>query len=311
MVEVLLKLDKSATLNKINYTGQSITFNKLFNLYDIVFLNNNYVLIEVKETNLTIKSIISKIDIIEGNKILYFHKLTNNQRIYLIENKISFFEGSRYYFIANNINVEFQKEVHNSEHFKAITQLVYIYILESNTLEITIDNITNNLKISKISASRSLNELYNYKLLNYKFIGVNARKKVYYYNSKDEFYFEGYKYIKNPISKIIYIKKNFFDYNYIYSSSTALANISLYEGDSFETVAVYKRGFKCDDFLYSVDGLNSNDYYCVELWSYDPCSLGAKNADIISLQKIYEDKNDYRANIEIQRIIAEKKWNTD
>lgn len=97
------------------------------------------------------------------------------------------------------------KEEANVEYFTPAMQLIYLWILYSDEVEWTQQNISIQLKVTTMTASRALDSFVKLGLLEYSIAGQTGRKKVYQCKDKKDYFVKGKEYLMNPVKKTFYV----------------------------------------------------------------------------------------------------------
>lgn len=255
--------------------------------------------------------------------ILYFSKDARILRNYLIERNIPFvIENDTIYLpqfaiYASDLSKPTQPKKKRAK-FSRSAQRALLYILYHLHQEFTISQLAQILKMSEMSASRALNELYEQKILDMR---KEGRVKQYSLTKSDDIRRTILDKMKAPMSSIIYINRE--DLQYFHpiklSGGSALEKYTdLIE--TMRTYAVEKRVctkiLKENPSIEVFDEAYDRDFIKIEMWDYllenfmnDTASVkeGYKYVDPISLylnyKKEIQETSDVRLEIAIEQLL--------
>ncbi len=214
-------LDKNTTIKKWNPKGKlNLNLIASYEYYIVNTLNIDFLLMKpLYDQNISIlKTQSSIIENKTGYKTgIILKNASNYKQQRLIQEKIPFIDINNQIYIPfiglslkkeqiNNKNLNNIEKI-NRDKFTPMMQLVYLWILYNDDNVFTQELIEENIGISKMSISRSLDFFVETNILEYITKGKTKRKKEYFYENKSEFLKKGKKYLINPIKKVIYIDK--------------------------------------------------------------------------------------------------------
>ena len=272
-----------------------------------------YVLFVIPKRNLKIKAIINittriKKHYIRNIDVCYvFSEISDYKRKELIKEKIPFLFINRqlyFPFVAMEYNdISSKITVSDIELFTPCAQLIYLYLLY-NFKEIDIVELVEIVKMTEMSVSRAIKELVSANLLTVNIGGKTNRKKAYKPVAFKDYFEYGYKYLKSPIKKVVYIDQ--YDSNLLMAGESALSIQSMLIAPVMKCYALY---WKSSKKITTIGCNETENVKRLELWSYDPNILAKENyVDIISLKLSLQNEKDERINDEIQQVIKESKW---
>lgn len=199
------------------------------------------------------------------------------------------------------------------EKFVPSTQVVYLYFLYNKERDITLDLIVSELKYSKMTASRAVNDLIDRGLLTFEIVGETKRKKVYNSIDKKEYYIKGKEYLVTPLIKTLYMNNNSKTLECPKAGVDALAEVTMLNPPKVPVRALgSKQVIEFEDyFLYDEEVIEKEDYVEMQVWSYNPNLLEKdKQVDIISLMLTMEPINDERIEMAFEERLGKEEWYT-
>ncbi len=301
--------DDSFVCQKDEAVELPLYLDKKYKLYNMDLLGYKSLLVRVDQQS-TIDKMLKHIATINNSAkdrkiVLYFSSLSKNFINVLINNNIPFIVSDKqiflpfvYVYLKNEFKVE--KKI---ETFSPLTQLTFLYFLyNEDSLDAT--SYAKKIGYSKMSTSRSLNELCELKLIDFKFGGPNKRTKIYS-KIKRNYLKNGEEYLVSPILKKYYCSiDSEISVVGLKSGLNVLAENSMLSY-SHNCIAIGENEFKelqKNSELFSL--LNTeklhDDDLTIEIWKYDPKILSSgKSVDIVSLSKTL-DKEDVRVENELK-----------
>lgn len=199
------------------------------------------------------------------------------------------------------------------EKFVPSTQVVYLHLLYNKERNITLDLIVSELKYSKMTASRAVNDLINRGLLTFDIVGETKRKKVYNTIEKKEYYNKGKGYLVTPLIKTVYMNNNLKILELPKAGADALAEGTMLNPPKVSVRAIgSKQVIEFEDYiLYDEEDIEKGDYVEVQVWSYNPNILELnKQVDIISLMLTMDQGVDERIEMAFEERLGKEEWYT-
>jgi len=227
--------------------------------------------------------------------VLSIYHLSKSTKKYLIENAISFISNQSVYLPRLLIHLDdtiFKKNKPTLKKLSKLAQTILISLIVNKELKVEINNSAEKFAVTKMSASRALNELVDFNFLN---VQVSGRKNSYFLNGDIDIEILFSK-LKNPVLDVVYIKKDdlfHFDIKHeasfsalsVYSNITNHKSIFAIEKSYFNRI-IEKDAFKVYEKEYDTDLIE------LELWRYAPQSIQNDIVDKISLYLSLQDKLD-------------------
>ena len=196
--------------------------------------------------------------------------------------------------------------------FTPATQLIFLFILYSDSEKFSIENIASELEISKMFAQRGLTELEHIGLLSHTLGGKTGRKKVFQSINKKEFYAEGKAYLDNPVRDRVCVKRMPEIDGSVVSDLSALAEQTMLGEPLQKHYAVYSRSRDdLDEYTVSEEQAMEEKLPVVQLMKYDVGKL-SHNHYIDPVSMIYSlSENDERIQISVNELMEQCKWYTN
>lgn len=257
----------------------------------------------------------------EYNVIFLLPKLSSFKRKSMIINGIPFILEDKQMFLPFigldlKINKEkklIEKATVKFEKFIPSTQLVYLYFLYNKEKDITLNMIVSDMKYSKMTASRAVNDLINRGLVTFDIVGETKRKKIYNCIDKKEYYCKGKGYLVTPLIKTLYMKNNFKILECPKAGEDALADGSMLNPPKVPVRAIgSKHVVEFENYiLHDEEAIEKSDYIEVQVWSYNPELLQLnKQVDIISLKLTMDTVVDERVEMAFEERLGKEEWYT-
>ncbi len=296
-----------------------IFLSEIYTFYRMNILDETCLLIEINSEIPGIELIKKHIKLISKSvdyKLVFFFKtLSAFRRKTLIENRIPFVveNGQMYFpFLGMDIKMTKDESVKVIEKFSSSTQLVFLYFLYNKELLINTTELARKIGTSTMTASRALNDLYLLGLLTYKVSGKTGRSKSYKRIDDTYYYDRGSKYLKNPVSKIVYVDKDV-AYDFPVAGLEALSTETMLNPPKRHIRAMAKQYVKNikEHIVTNKDKIADMDLMEVQLWEYDPKLLSKNGAvDLVSLIMSIGESNDERVEIAIEERLRSELWYT-
>ncbi|SKB93285.1 hypothetical protein SAMN06296386_109119 [Lachnospiraceae bacterium] len=212
-------------------------------------------------------------------------------------------------FLALCIKNERKRIRKEIKKFSPGTQLVFLYLLYSDNTDFDIDQVINNLSVSKMTAVRGLNDLYELGLLTFDTAGQTGRKKIYHKSDSSNFYSEGRKYLDNPVRETVYIKELPKDLVSVKTDLTALAELTMMAEPAQKRLALCsKNRSQLDGAIIDKAEALEDNLPMIQLTKYDTGILGKRGcADPISIMLGLEEKDD-RIEMAINDLLKKYEW---
>ena len=212
-------------------------------------------------------------------------------------------------FLALCIKNERKRIRKDIKKFSPGTQLVFLYLLYSANTDFDIDQVINKLSISKMTAVRGLNDLYELGLLTFDTAGQTGRKKIYHKSDSSNFYLEGRKYLDNPVRETVYVNKLPEDLLTVKTDLTALAELTMLAEPVQKRLALCSKSRSQLDgvIIDKIEALEYN-FPMIQLTKYDTGIFGERGcADPISIMLGLDEKDD-RIEMAINELLNKYEW---
>ncbi len=267
-----------------------------YDVFHISIQGVDMVLLSVDEEN--IRSIKKHLSLFENSLsapvILHIEHISSSTKRYLIENGIPFISEQSIYLPQllmhfDNLKEDYKKIKNKKLSKLAQTILISLIVKREHTINI-IDS-AKMFEVTKMSTSRALAELVDFKYLDVKQVG---RKKEYFLKHRidmDKLFLE----LKSPVVDVVYIKSE--DLNYFdkkveasFSALTRYANIINTKPIYAIEKACFDKIVKKDNQITVYDKEYDHSLIQIELWRYKTRLVDKDIADPISLYISLKDK---------------------
>lgn len=289
-----------------------------YEYYELKLLNHGVLLIEDKEGVTTISEIKKHIKMLrkfsDVPSVFIFKKITVYMRKRLIQERIPFIiENGQMYlpFLGLDLSKETISSINSIKSFTPFTQLIYLYFLYNESEVINATDLSLIFGISKMHATRALNDLYQLDLLTYLTGGKNNRSKFYKRISNPQYYCIGFDYLKSPVVDSIIIR--LVEDKHPRSGLTALSEISMLNKPNLPVIAFTKE-YRNQYMHLHVEELEHLDKEIrkAEIWSYNPKLLEKSGrVDILSLYLSLADDEDIRVKDALKEVLRGESWYKD
>ena len=251
---------------------------------------------------------------VDEQLVFVYKSISRFRRKSLIENRIPFVveDGQMYLpFWGLDLKKTEDKQVKDVITFSSSTQLAFLYILYNGDMNICAKELAVALNTSNMTASRSLNDLYDVRLLTYEISGKTRRSKKYIKINDPAYYREGSGYLKNPVMKTVYTGQKIMDVNT--AGLEALSMISMMNPPKNPVIAISKERLKRIEFdlVKDRDRIADENLTEIEVWRYDPTLLSKeKQVDLVSLALSLKEIKDERVEQELEERLKGETWYT-
>jgi len=232
-----------------------------------------------------------------------------------IENRIPFIiENGQIFLPFISLDIKqtgFMPEKKNT-FFSVSTQITFLYFLYHNKLTLSNKVLSELLGLSTMSASRALNDLYQFGLLRFDITGKTNRIKDYYRIKDPNYYRMGSEYLKNPVWKSVFTKTE--PKNVVSAGIEALSLISMLNPPNHPVKAIYKNRIHeiQNEIVSEKDQVLDGNLIEIELWNYDPMIFDCQNSvDIVSLALSLEKFKDEIVEQALKEVLKKEKWYMD
>ena len=290
----------------------------IYKFYEMTIMDISCVMVEIRDEMPGIDALRKHIKQIEEltnqHFVLYCKKVTRYRRKSLIENHIPFIveDGQMFLpFLSLDIKKEQDSVEIEGRTFSPSTQKVYLYFLYNKDIVVNTRELAEKLDLTVMTASRTLNDLYNSMLLTYEIGGKTGRSKEYRRIGDPEYFEKGNTLMRSPVKKIVYVRKP--PEGALIAGLEALAGLSMINPPGHEVRAISQQQLKKEDFEIENNKDIVKDEKLVELqiWDYDPKVFTDKNhVDNMSLYASMKDERDERIAQALEEVLRGEKWYT-
>lgn len=279
-----------------------------YKLKEIEVLGQPFTLVMPTNENVEIRKILLHIESLKKTTnrplILLFKTLKAHQRKTLISHRTNFLELTGNIYLPDALLILQKAKEETEEYPNQLSPWAKIAIIKqlnnTNLDNKTISDFAEEFKISKMHASRLIQELKVSEIIKIENIGVT--KKVHFI-PKAELWKKAQTYIQSPLVKKVYT--NFKPKAGKLAGLTALGELTMLDGQGQTTLAVGKKEYlevKEDIHLIPKEIAK----YCIEIWEWNPEYLTDKNTvDPVSLYLSLKDSDDDRTQIALKELINE------
>lgn len=291
---------------------------KQYDFYQAEILGQHCILIEILQESPGIDVIKKHMKVInktvDDQLILMYKSISWFRRKSLIENRIPFVveDGQMYLpFLGLDLKNTVEKQVKRVMTFSASTQLVFLYLLYNKDMNICATELAAVLNTSNMTASRSLNDLYDVGLVTYEIGGKTGRSKKYKKIGDPLYYTQGSQYLKNPVIKTVFTRKKIEDV--LSAGLEALSMISMMNPPQNPVRAISKERLKSIDpyLIKDRDQIADEKLTEIQVWAYNPMLLSKeKQVDLASLALSLKEINDERVEQALEERLKGETWYT-
>lgn len=290
-----------------------------YKFYEMQIMGIDCLLLAVISENIGFTAMekhISKIqEITEKQIVLYYKQITTYRRKTLIRNRIPFYvEGGQFFlpFLGLNILEKEEKYQKKIKKFSPSSQLTFLYFLYKIDTCVNATKLAEIFNWSKMTASRSLNELYNANLLTYKIGGETGKSKIYSRITDPDYFKIGQEFLRSPIRKKIFVNEE--PKSSLTAGLEALANRTMLNPPRHKVRAMYIDNFdkESQKIIENQDIINDQNLLELELWTYDPYLFAEGNRlDVASLYASLRENNDERIEQALKEVLRGMTWYQD
>jgi hypothetical protein len=267
-----------------------------YDIFHISIQGVDMVLLSVEEEDImSIKKHLALFeDSLSAPVILHIEYISSSTKKYLIENGISFISEQSIYLPQllmhfDNLREHYKKVKSKKLSKLAQTMLISFIIKREHTTNI-IDS-AKMFEVTKMSTSRALGELVDFKYLDVKQVG---RKKEYFLKhhiDMDKLFLD----LKSPVVDVVYIKSenlNYFDKKVEASFSALSKYANIINANPIYAIekSYFDKIIKKDNQIIVYDKEYDHNLIQIELWRYKTRLVYKDIADPISLYMSLKDK---------------------
>ena len=252
-----------------------------------------------------LKNIIKKMQEIKNVPVILLDSdLSNFRKESYLKNRIPFIqENKQIYlpFMATYLLHSTPRKKENITHFTISAQLLFLWILYSNTKQYYISEAVKVLPFSNMSITRAYRQLIDCGLFKENKDGRNIYLSTSF--SKKQLFDSAKEFLVSPILKQGYIFKENISKHMIVSGETALSEDSMLNTPILQEFAISKE--KAKNIVLQDELIDETKQVKVEIWKYDPLIFAKENKiDPISLSLSIMDDCDERCQIAIEAMLS-------
>ena len=312
-------IDKSLTIKPWSEENNIPVFlRENYKFYEMTLLGKRTILMEAVNGIPNIDQLQKHIRQIEHltdlQAALFCKQITRYRRKTLIENRIAFvIEDGQMYLPFFGVDLKKTSEYKNEvKSFTTSTQMVYLYFLYHEDVQLNTTEIAEKLDINLMTASRALNDLYHANLIDFEVGGRTNRSKMYKRIKDPDYFRRGSEYLKSPIRSIFYIEDKP-QMSYV-AGLDALARLSRINPSQHPVIAVGKdqlEEYKMK-FVKNMDLVKDKKLIEVEIWDYSPGLFSIQGfVDKLSLYLSLKENKDERVEQALEEVLQGESWYMD
>ena len=249
---------------------------------------------------------ISMVKTIQGREVVILFKgITPYKRRSLIGKRIPFIvEGNQVFlpFLGMHLSKAYIENKAKPKSFTLSAQITFLYFLYGKIEEINATQLSLILKMTIMTASRALNELYDADLLSYDIGGKTGKSKVYRKIQDPLFFERGKEFLQSPVQKTVFVRE--VPPNALVSGLEALAQVSMLNPPGQRVFAVGNQCLVAEEDFDEV-GVN------LEIWKYPPELFSCREqVDLASLYACLKDQKDERIEQALEEALRSESWYT-
>lgn len=234
---------------------------------------------------------------------LSLDNMTALQRRNLIENNIPFVSLSQQVYLpfwGSCFTERFKAATPVTEKMSPGTQLVFLYLYYSHNKDsINLTQISKDLRLSKATCTRAVNDLSASGLIEIRAEGTNKWLSLAY--ERPEFLKKGYSRLRNPVDRYIYVKHPVSTLAQFRSGMLALSELTMVgANDQDGSLAISKKAAADIPVDLILTEQNFKDFggYLIEVWCYDP-SLLSNNGQVDDISLLLSLENNSNERIQM------------
>lgn len=311
-----------------------------YEFYEMVILGHRCVMLEIlykPQGFVAMQKHIRRIqELTDQEIVLHFKEITRYRRKSLIVNRVPFIieDGQVFLpFLGMDLKSDLKdnessissldthrvfrqiRYLHEKEEettvFSATTQRAYLSFLYNQDLEVNTTEFAEIIGVTKMTASRALNDLYHAKLITYEVGGKTGRSKVYR-RIQDPYYFEkGMDFLKTPVREVIYVRS--MPDGALVAGLDALAQLSMINPPDHAVRALSRQLLEKVELeiVTNRDMIKDEKLIELQIWAYDPRPFTHnKYVDLLSLHASLKEEHDERVEQALKEVLGGEKWYT-
>ena len=287
----------------------------MYNFYALNVLDTQCVLLEIVDNTPALGSIQKHLHSIQALTnlpiVLYYKTTTRYRRKSLLDHRIPFIiEDGQFFlpFLGLRLKMIDSIPAKGIQTFTPSAQIAYLYFLYTKDAVVNATELSNLLGWTVMTASRSLNALYDAKLLTYKVGGRTGRAKEYSRIAENEYFALGRGMLRSPIKRVVYVR-NVPD-NACVAGLEALAELSTLNPPGQKVRAIY--GEEYGEIVTNADQIKDENLVELQVWEYDPKLFTQGHVvDPVSLYASFQEEQDERIEQALAELVRIKKWDMD
>ena len=168
------------------------------------------------------------------------------------------------------------------------------------------------LGFTVMTASRTLNDLYDAKLLTYEIGGKTGRSKEYRRIADPEYFENGRVLLKSPVKKVVYVAR--VPEGALIAGLDALAELSMINPSDHPVRAIGRGQLDNTniEIIKNMDIVKDEKLVELQIWDYDPKKFTDKKyVDLLSLYASLKEEKDERIEQALEEVLRGETWYTD
>jgi len=212
-------------------------------------------------------------------------------------------------FLAMQIKSEKVRGRKRIKKLSPATQQVFLYILYADHDTFCLEDITREMNISAMTATRAMRELTEIGVIHYEIAGQTGRKKVFTRIAQKEYFSLGKAYLDSPVRDTVYVKELPAELDLLKADLTALAEQTMLGEPEQKCYCMPSRQKTAlDKYLVPTERAMDEGLPIVQLMKYDiSCLVKNGYEDPISLI-LGLSEHDERIDMAIDELMESMEW---
>lgn len=196
--------------------------------------------------------------------------------------------------------------------FSAATQRAYLNFLYDEDMVVNTTEFAKKTGVTKMTASRVLNDLYHAKLLTYEIGGKTGRSKFYQRIPNPDYFEKGRVFLRTPVNEVVHVRS--IPDGALVAGLEALAQLSMINPPDHPVRAISRQQTEKVnlEIVTNRDIVKDENLIELQIWAYDPMFFTHnKYVDLLSLYASLKEEHDERVEQALKVVLRGEKWYTD
>lgn len=291
---------------------------EIYNPYEMIILDTSCILLEIIDEVPRADAIQKHIkrigEVTNYKKVLYFKNITGYRRKSLIYNRIPFIieDGQMFLpFLSLDLKKTCPYAVKKVTAFSVSEQKAYLYFLYNKDLIMNATDYAKTMRVTPMTASRTLNRLYDANLFTYKIGGKTGRSKEYKRIPDPEYFEKGKVLLRSPIKEVIHVRNA--PNGAVVAGLEALGQLSMLNKPEHPIRAISRDRLNQVEVevIENKDIIKDEKLVELQIWEYEPKEFSDKNhVDIMSLYASLKVETDERVEQALEEVLRGETWYT-